>query len=152
MQSYWLRSNNSFKPNLLRSTKHMAERACHVFGSTTQVGLTQVLGLHNSISGSPCLSTQPTSTCLRASGTPVIPIGFGRGCACTRPTLLRTSFPRLLTARKVAAGIAGTTKMSYILAAITARSSPTVSSGSRGVSPGCRSNKSFKPNPLRGSA
>ena len=28
----------------LRSTKHMAERACHVFGSTTHVGLTQALG------------------------------------------------------------------------------------------------------------
>src|SRR5688572_31953401 len=37
--------NNSFKPNLLRYTKHMAERSCHVFGSTTQVGLTQALGL-----------------------------------------------------------------------------------------------------------
>src|SRR5690606_941387 len=36
--------NNSLKPNLLRYTKHMAERACHGFGSTTQVGLTQVLG------------------------------------------------------------------------------------------------------------
>ncbi len=39
-----LPANNSFKPNLLRYTKHMAEKACHVFGSTTQVGLTQVLG------------------------------------------------------------------------------------------------------------
>src|SRR5690606_38663004 len=37
--------NNSFKPNLLRSTKAMAEKACHGFGSTTQVGLTQALGL-----------------------------------------------------------------------------------------------------------
>src|SRR3546814_11541438 len=37
------RSNNSFKPNLFRSTKHMAEKACHVFGSATQVGLTQAL-------------------------------------------------------------------------------------------------------------
>ena len=36
--------NNSFKPNLLRYTKAMAERACHGFGSTTQVGLTQALG------------------------------------------------------------------------------------------------------------
>ncbi|MDQ5359734.1 hypothetical protein RCE58_27500, partial [Klebsiella pneumoniae] len=35
--------NNSFKPNLLRYTKAMAERACHGFGSTTQVGLTQAL-------------------------------------------------------------------------------------------------------------
>ncbi len=34
----------SFKPNLFRSTKHMAEKACHVFGSATQVGLTQALG------------------------------------------------------------------------------------------------------------
>jgi len=38
-----VRSNNSFKPNLLRSTKAMAEKACHGFGSTTQVGLTQAL-------------------------------------------------------------------------------------------------------------
>src|SRR3546814_9516497 len=35
--------NNSFKPNLLRYTKNMAEKACHVFGSTTQVGLTPAL-------------------------------------------------------------------------------------------------------------
>ena len=41
---FWhLPPNNSFKPNLLRSTKAMAERACHGFGSTTQVGLTQAL-------------------------------------------------------------------------------------------------------------
>lgn len=36
--------NNTFKPNLLRSTKHMAEKACHVLGSAAQVGLTQALG------------------------------------------------------------------------------------------------------------
>src|SRR5690606_33504949 len=42
------RSNNSFKPNLLRYTKAMAEKACHGFGSTTQVGLTQALGCHES--------------------------------------------------------------------------------------------------------
>ena len=36
-------SNNSFKPNLLRYTKAMAEKACHGFASTTQVGLTQAL-------------------------------------------------------------------------------------------------------------
>lgn len=39
--------NNSFKPNLLRYTKAMAERACHGFGSTTQVGLTQALAPTN---------------------------------------------------------------------------------------------------------
>src|SRR3546814_11840749 len=39
-----LRPNNSFKPNLLRYTKAMAEKACHGFGSTTQLGLTQALG------------------------------------------------------------------------------------------------------------
>ena len=38
-----LMANNSFKPNLLRSTKAMAEKACHGFGSTAQVGLTQAL-------------------------------------------------------------------------------------------------------------
>ena len=39
-----MRPNNSFKPNLLRSGKNMAEKACHVFTSTTQVGLIQALG------------------------------------------------------------------------------------------------------------
>src|SRR5690606_19571391 len=34
------RPNNAFKPKPLRSTNHMAGRACHVFGSTTQLGLT----------------------------------------------------------------------------------------------------------------
>ena len=37
------RANNSFKPNLLRYGKGMAEKACHTFASTTQVGLTQAL-------------------------------------------------------------------------------------------------------------
>ena len=36
--------NNSFKPNLLRYGKSVAEKACHAFVSTTQVGLTQALG------------------------------------------------------------------------------------------------------------
>src|SRR5690606_41744723 len=36
--------NNSFKPNLLRYTKAMPEKACHGFGSTTQVGLTRAIG------------------------------------------------------------------------------------------------------------
>ncbi len=36
--------NSSFNPNPLRSTNNMAGRACHVVGSTTQVGLTQALG------------------------------------------------------------------------------------------------------------
>src|SRR5690606_28396584 len=38
-------ANNSFNPNPLRSTNNMAGRACHVVGSTTQVGLTQALGI-----------------------------------------------------------------------------------------------------------
>ena len=37
-------ANKSFKPNLLRSGKSVAEEACHAFASTTQVGLTQALG------------------------------------------------------------------------------------------------------------
>ena len=37
------RPNNSFKPNLLRSSKSVAEKTCHAFASTTQVGLIQVL-------------------------------------------------------------------------------------------------------------
>ena len=39
-----MRPNNSFKPNLLRYSNNMAEKACHVLASTTQVGLIQALG------------------------------------------------------------------------------------------------------------
>src|SRR3546814_18469224 len=44
-QAALLGPNSSFNPNPLRSTNNMAGRACHVVGSTTQVGLTQALGL-----------------------------------------------------------------------------------------------------------
>src|SRR5690606_9075568 len=36
--------NKSFKPNALRYTNNMADKACHVVGSATHVGLTQALG------------------------------------------------------------------------------------------------------------
>ena len=36
-------SNNSFKPNLLRYSKGVAQKACHAFASTAQVGLIQAL-------------------------------------------------------------------------------------------------------------
>ncbi len=42
--SYPWAPNKSFKPNLLRCSKSVAGKACHAFASTTQVGLTQVLG------------------------------------------------------------------------------------------------------------
>src|SRR3546814_3419918 len=42
--------NNSFKPNLLRYANNMAGKACHVVGSATQVGLTQVLGRTSKLS------------------------------------------------------------------------------------------------------
>src|SRR3546814_6088964 len=42
--------NNSFKPNLLRYANNMAGKACHVVGSATQVGLTQVLGRTSNLS------------------------------------------------------------------------------------------------------
>ena len=32
--------NKAFKPNLLRYSKRVAEKSCHAFASTTQVGLT----------------------------------------------------------------------------------------------------------------
>src|SRR3546814_166390 len=44
-QAALLGPNSSFNPNPLRSTNNMAGRACHVVGSTTQVGLSQALGL-----------------------------------------------------------------------------------------------------------
>src|SRR3546814_911980 len=40
--------NSAFNPNPLRSTNNVADKACHVVGSTTQVGLTQVLGVNDS--------------------------------------------------------------------------------------------------------
>ena len=41
-------ANNSFKPNLLRYSFGVAEKACHTKASTTQVGLTQALGAKES--------------------------------------------------------------------------------------------------------
>src|SRR3546814_17594021 len=58
--------NNSFKPNALRYTKHMADTACHVFGSTTHVGLTQALGLMRKLISTAAL----TFSCL-CSASPV---------------------------------------------------------------------------------
>ena len=43
--------NNSFKPNLLRYSNGVAEKACHAVASTTQVGLTQALGPTRTMSG-----------------------------------------------------------------------------------------------------
>ena len=65
-----VRPNNAFKPNLLRSTKAMAEKACHGFGSTTQVGLTQAL------CGSALLVSQ-----LLPSDTPWQRVGSAPGCS-----------------------------------------------------------------------
>ena len=65
-------SNNSFKPNLLRYTKVMAERACHGFASTTQVGLTQALGgateRSSPLSHGPCLAGFPAPLALGVRG------------------------------------------------------------------------------------
>src|SRR3546814_12322491 len=55
-----MRANNSFKPNLLRSTKAMTEKACHGFGSTTQVGLTQALGCSSQSSRNRGIHGTPT--------------------------------------------------------------------------------------------
>ena len=41
--------NKSFKPNLLRYSNGVAEKACHAVASTAQVGLTQALGLMRQI-------------------------------------------------------------------------------------------------------
>ena len=38
-----MRSNKSFKPNLLRYSNGVAEEACHAVASTAQVGLTRAL-------------------------------------------------------------------------------------------------------------
>src|SRR3546814_88151 len=43
--------NKSFKPYALRYTNNMADRACHVVGSATHVGLTQALALTKRRSG-----------------------------------------------------------------------------------------------------
>ncbi|MGY1425223.1 hypothetical protein [Lysobacter sp. A289] len=47
LPAFWsaaLQSNNSFKPNLLRYSTVVAEKACHAVAFTAQVGLTQALG------------------------------------------------------------------------------------------------------------
>jgi hypothetical protein len=46
-------ANNSFKPNLFRSSKSVAEKACHAFTSTTQVGLIQAIGLMSTVQSHP---------------------------------------------------------------------------------------------------
>jgi hypothetical protein len=35
-----MRPNSAFKPNSFRYANNMAEKACHVLGSATRVGLT----------------------------------------------------------------------------------------------------------------
>src|SRR3546814_16805145 len=47
-----LAHNNSFKPNALRYTNNMADKACHVVGSTKHVGLPQELRPTRSVHGS----------------------------------------------------------------------------------------------------
>src|SRR5690606_38351822 len=89
------RPNNSFKPNLLRYTKAMAEKACHGFGSTTQVGLTQALGAKGEIRGddNPNSLRQPEgregcsrfrhSRCLQVSFATLTPRQTSRRPACS---------------------------------------------------------------------
>ena len=71
-----LDSNNSFKPNLLRYTKAMAEEACHVFGSTTQVGLTQALGAMRNSVAIPILLILLASGCRQEPPQPYRPLGL----------------------------------------------------------------------------
>jgi hypothetical protein len=79
-----LAPNNSFNPNPLRSTNNTAGKACHVAGSTTQVGLTQALGLAHR------LLAAKASRQVVATGTIA---GRGFGGMTTMPTLLRGQLP-----------------------------------------------------------
>jgi hypothetical protein len=54
VSSKWRTPNNSFKPNLLRYSNNMADRACHVVASATQVGLIQALGLMRAFAITAC--------------------------------------------------------------------------------------------------
>src|SRR5690606_4856791 len=65
--------NKSFKPNALRYTNNMADKACHVVGSATHVGLTQALGA----TWKHCSTSRSQSWCSRRTrksfGAPAIP-------------------------------------------------------------------------------
>ena len=63
--------NNSFKPNLLRYSKSVTEKACHAFASTTQVGLTQALGLQEQSQQSPGRAQAAAATCITHHATAI---------------------------------------------------------------------------------
>ena len=74
-----VRPNNSFNPNPLRSTNNMAEKACHVVGSTTQVGLTQALcGGHKELlcAGKALLNRVPNVDSAVILARPVLDLGL----------------------------------------------------------------------------
>ena len=70
-KAWQARPNNSFKPNLLRYTNNMAERACHVVASATQVGLTQALGLQEQSQQSPGSAQAAAATCITYHATAI---------------------------------------------------------------------------------
>src|SRR5690606_36396284 len=59
--------NKSFKPNALRYTNNMADKACHGVGSATHVGLTQALGPHDRASTTR-LDSRPCRSGCRTTG------------------------------------------------------------------------------------
>ena len=111
--------NNSFKPNLLRYTKAMAEKACHGFASTTQVGLTQALGAssflgvgHNAPSRIGPLRRQVFSIAGHARVHVVVVLGFGRSAACGHD--VQTSGARFGKVRQIVSrGAHGYRRASY---------------------------------------
>jgi hypothetical protein len=58
--------NNSFKPNLFRYGKSVAQKSCHAFSSTTQVGLIQALALMKGLSIAACATL--LASCASAGG------------------------------------------------------------------------------------
>ena len=131
--------NNSFKPNLLRYTKAMAEKACHGFGSTTQVGLTQALGLMPIPHAIGLLFFAVTGAfCVK-----VLSFGLCHGVIRPRyfygPLLRREISLRLLVRRLSLGPVCNSLVWLHLLLLL------------RPDLP-MRPNNSFKPNPLRGSA
>ena len=102
-------ANNSFKPNLLHYTKAMAEKACHSFGSTTQVGLTQALDFSSNDYGAPKMKAMAIATLLTA-------LAVGPVFGASPPKDIGGLASQLQAERGVCASMAKDAKQAYSLA------------------------------------
>jgi hypothetical protein len=89
--------NNSFKPNLLRYSNGVAEKACHAVASTTQVGLTQALAVMSiifaiatSLLVVPPAAGKPEAECIKQ-----YPGDWAKITECVAPSIDMSKNPKL---------------------------------------------------------